>query len=99
MSHMGRHATPAHPVGESRRDRLRRHLVTWAERVGLGLAAGAVTAAVLRWAGTPWAVCAWVAAAALVVVPAAAWLAATVPGPHHPHDPARPSDEAVHPRG
>ncbi|WP_028047153.1 hypothetical protein [Cellulomonas sp. URHE0023] len=81
---MGRHASPGpepepvpEPVTPGRR------LVIWVERVLLGLAAGAGILAVLRWAGTPWTSSIWIAAAVAVLVPAAAWLASTVPGHEH----------------
>lgn len=51
------------------------------ERLGFGVAAAVTAALVLRWAGTPWRTCLLAASATLVVVPTAAWLAATVPGP------------------
>ena len=64
---------PAHPV------------VVWIERILLGLAAGGGICAVLRWAGTSWTAALWVAAVIAVLVPVAAWVAATVPGRDHQH--------------
>ena len=77
---MGRHASPE-PADEPER---RAHpLGVWMERVLLGLAAGAGIFGVLVWAGTSWTGAVWVAAAIVVIVPAAAWLASTVPGSEH----------------
>lgn len=77
---MGRHATPDDTPELPARRRAARFLVLWLERVGLGMAAGAGTLGVLRWAGTSWTASLWIAGAVAVVVPVAAWLAATVPG-------------------
>jgi hypothetical protein len=77
---MGRHATPDPAAEQPLRSRLARHVVLWIERIGLGIAAGAGTLGVLRWAGTSWTASLWIAGVTAVVVPVAAWLAATVPG-------------------
>jgi len=58
-------------------------VAVWAERVLLGLAAGAGILAVLRWAGLPWTSTIWISGVVAVLVPAAAWLASTVPGHEH----------------
>lgn len=54
----------------------------WAERAVLGLISAGGTLPVARWAGAAWSTSAWIAAAVLVVVPLAAWVAATVPDDH-----------------
>lgn len=77
---MGRHATPDPAAEQPLPKRLARHVVLWLERIGLGLAAGAATLGVLRWAGTSWTASFWIAGAIAVVVPVAGWLASTVPG-------------------
>jgi hypothetical protein len=77
---MGRHATPDPAAEQPLRTRLAQRLVLWLERIALGLAAGAGTLGVLRWAGTSWTACLWIAGSVTVVVPVAAWLASTVPG-------------------
>ncbi|WP_315099317.1 hypothetical protein [uncultured Cellulomonas sp.] len=77
---MGRHNTPGPAERLPLRTRLRRRVLVWLERLGLGLAAGAGTLGVLRWAGTSWTAGLWIAGAVAVVVPVAAWLASTVPG-------------------
>ena len=77
---MGRHATPDPAQELPPRRRLARLVVLWLERIGLGLAAGAGTLGVLRWAGTSWTASLWIAGAVAVIVPIAAWLASTVPG-------------------
>jgi hypothetical protein len=82
---MGRHAT-ADPAPElPARRRLARFVVRWLERLGLGVAVGAGTLGVLRWAGTSWTASLWIAGTVVVLVPIAAWLASTVPG----HDSVR----------
>lgn len=87
---MGRHASRAPDAVDPRAAR-RARVVTWLERVALGLAAAVVTVLVLRWAGVSWGTAALVGVAALVVIPVLAWVAATVPG--HPHG------DAGHPHG
>ena len=77
---MGRHASPA-PAEEP--EQPAHPLGVWIERVLLGLAAGAGIFGVLVWAGTPWTGALWAAVAIAVIVPAAAWLASTVPGREH----------------
>jgi hypothetical protein len=79
---MGRHASGSEPVADPR-TRRRTLVVTWLERVGLGVAAGAVTLLALRWADVGWSTALLVGGAALVAVPLFAWVASTVPG--HPH--------------
>lgn len=82
---MGRHGAPpprpAVPTGR----RLRVLLTTWAERVGLGLAAGAGTWGVLQWAGTAAGAAVLTSIAVAVVVPAAAWAAGRLPRGDEPH--------------
>lgn len=81
---MGRHASPAPEPVDAPEPPSRAHgVAVWVERVLLGLVAGVGTLAVLRWAGMPWATVAWIAVVIAVVVPAAAWLSATVPGRDH----------------
>ena len=82
---MGRHSTaePTPDRPEPEPVPPARPLILWLERVALGIAAGAGILFVLRWAGTSWAASLWIAAAVAVVVPAFAWLAATVPSPTH----------------
>ena len=82
---MGRHNTPDPAEQLPLRTRVLRWVLLWLERLGLGLAAGAGTLGVLRWAGTSWTAALWIAGAVAVLVPVAAWLASTVPG----HDAAR----------
>ncbi|WP_456844544.1 hypothetical protein [Cellulomonas sp. P5_C6] len=82
---MGRHSTPDPAAEQPPQQRVVRHAVLWLERIGLGLAAGAGTLGVLRWAGTSWTACLWIAGAIAVVVPVAAWLASTVPGHDQGH--------------
>jgi len=77
---MGRHATPAPDAARPPRDRVLVHVITWLERVALGLVAGAVTLGVLHWSGADWTTARWCAGIATVVVVAATWLASTVPG-------------------
>jgi hypothetical protein len=77
---MGRHSTPDPAAEQPPRQRLGMHVVLWLERIGLGLAAGAGTLAVLLWAGTSSTASLWIAGGIAVVVPVAAWLASTVPG-------------------
>lgn len=72
---MGRHASPP-PAADAGRSRLLR----LAERVALGLVAGAVILGVMRWAGAEWSTAVWVAVGTAVLVPVAAWVASTVPG-------------------
>ncbi|MDM7855943.1 hypothetical protein [Cellulomonas alba] len=79
---MGRHASGAEPVADPR-SRRRAQVVTWLERAGLGVAAGAVTLLVLRWADVGWSTALLVGGAALVAVPLFAWVASTVPGHAH----------------
>ncbi|WP_028049136.1 hypothetical protein [Cellulomonas sp. URHD0024] len=81
---MGRHAS-AGPEPEPGPEPVTAtgHLVIWAERVLLGIAAGVGILVVLHWAGTPWSSSLWIAAVVAVLVPAAAWLASTVPGNEH----------------
>ena len=78
---MGRHNTadPGEPVPAG--TVVGRRTVLWLERIGLGIASGAGTLGVLLWAGTSWTASLWIAGAVAVVVPVAAWLASTVPGP------------------
>ena len=81
---MGRHASPApDPVAAPEPTPPAHKVLVWFERVLLGLAAGAGIFFVLRWAGTSGEAAAWIAAAIAVLVPVAAWLAATVPGGDH----------------
>jgi len=49
------------------------------ERAVLALVCAAGTLLTARWAGAGWSTSTWIAVAALVVVPVAAWAAATVP--------------------
>jgi len=82
---MGRHASPGPEPEPASEPATRGHrVVVWVERVLLGLAAGGGTLAVLHWAGTSWTSSIWIAGVVAVLVPAAAWLASTVPG--HEHD-------------
>ncbi len=86
---MGRHA------GREPRVDLRTRLAAWLERVLVGIGAAGVVAVVLRWAGTSVGTAVTVGLAVLVLVPAAAWVASTVPqgdddeaprtGPHPGH--------------
>ena len=46
----------------------------------LGLVSSAGTLLAARWAGAGWPTACWIAVAALLVVPVAAWAAGTVPG-------------------
>ncbi|MDQ0374147.1 hypothetical protein [Cellulomonas humilata] len=78
---MGRHNTPDPAAQLPARRRLGRFLVRWVERIGIGLVAGAGTLGVLLWAGTSWTASLWIAGTVAVIVPVAAWLASTVPGP------------------
>ena len=78
---MGRHNTPGPAAQLPARTRLGRFLMRWLERIGLGLVAGACTFGVLRWAGTSTTASLWIAGTVAVIVPVAAWLASTVPGP------------------
>ena len=82
---MGRHGAPpprpAVPTGR----RLREVLTTWAERLGLGLAAGGGTWGVLQWAGTAAGTALLTSVAVAVVVPVAAWATARLPGHDEPH--------------
>jgi len=71
---MGRHAGRT-PVD------LRTRVTTWIERVLVGIGAAGVIAVVLRWAGTSVTTAVRVGVAVLVLVPVAAWVASTVPGP------------------
>jgi len=73
---MGRHAS-AEPEPQRRGHPT---LTLWAERVGMGLAAGIVMLLVLRWADLSWAASVGIAAGVVVLVPVAAWVASTVPG-------------------
>ncbi|MGY4645871.1 hypothetical protein [Cellulomonas sp. URHB0016] len=77
---MGRHATPAPGAARPPRERFLSRVVTWLERLVLGIAAGAVTLGVLHWSGADSTTARWCAGIATVVVVAAAWLASTVPG-------------------
>ena len=90
---MGRHGAPpprpAVPTGR----RLREVATTWAERVGLGLAAGGGTWGVLQWAGTSAGAAVLTAIAVAVAVPTAAWAAARLPG-HHAPSPGGPGQDA-----
>ncbi|MBO3084575.1 hypothetical protein [Cellulomonas fengjieae] len=78
---MGRHNTPDPTAKAPLRARVARHVVVWLERIGFGVVAGAGTLGVLRWASTSWTASLWIAGAVAVLVPLAAWLASTVPGP------------------
>jgi len=78
---MGRHNTPDPEAQLPAWTRLGRFLLRWLERIGLGLVAGACTLGVLLWAGTSWTASLWIAGTVTVIVPVAAWLASTVPGP------------------
>ncbi|WP_426595119.1 hypothetical protein ACPPVS_05995 [Cellulomonas sp. McL0617] len=81
---MGRHASPdPDPVAAPEPATPVHRIVVWGERILLGLAAGVGILLVLRWAGTSWSAAAWTGLAIAVIVPAAAWLAATVPGREH----------------
>ncbi|WP_029289525.1 hypothetical protein [Cellulomonas sp. HZM] len=71
---MGRHASREPDA------RAERRWVPWAERAGMGVAAALVVLLVLRWADVGWGATLAIAGAALVLVPAAAWVASTVPG-------------------
>jgi len=82
---MGRHATPDPDAPQTPRRRFGPLVLVGLERIGLGLVAGGVTLGVLRWAGTSWTASLWIAGAVAVVVPAAAWVASTVPGPDSTH--------------
>jgi hypothetical protein len=77
---MGRHATPAPDAARPPRERFLGHVVTWLERLALGVVAGAVTLGVMHWSGADWTTTRWCAGIAAVVVVVAAWLASTVPG-------------------
>ncbi|WP_157465534.1 hypothetical protein [Cellulomonas sp. Leaf395] len=81
---MGRHNTPDPAAQLPVRTRLGRFLLRWLGRIGLGLVAGACTLGVLLWAGTSWTASLWIAGTVAVIIPVAAWLASTVPGPD-PH--------------
>ena len=84
---MGRHASPEpepEPTPDAPAPQATHRTVVWIERVLLGLAAGAGILFVLHWAGTTWTAAIWIAVAIAVIVPAAAWLAGTVPGRDHP---------------
>lgn len=88
---MGRHASGGEPVADPR-ERRRALVVTWLERVGLGVGAGLVTLLVLRWADVGWSAALLIGGAALVAVPLLAWVASTVPG-HGTH--GSPDDAAA----
>lgn len=76
---MGRHAA-ANPVDEVPEPERPAGWRVWVERTVLGVAASAGTLLAARWAGAGWSTATWIAIGALVVVPVAAWAAATVPG-------------------
>ncbi|MCR6689528.1 hypothetical protein [Cellulomonas sp.] len=80
---MGRHAGSSQPVA---REPGAAALV-WLERGLLGLVAGAVIALVLRWAGLTAGTSLVVGIVVLVLVPVAAWVASTVPGPAQDDEP------------
>ncbi|MBU4216016.1 MAG: hypothetical protein KJ548_11310 [Actinobacteria bacterium] len=61
-------------------------LRVWVERAALALASAGAGLLVARWAGTSWTTAAAIAGILLVVVPAAAWAAASVPGPDDPEN-------------
>lgn len=84
---MGRHGAPPPRVSIPTGPRLRSTLLTWAERAGLGLAAGGGTWGVLQWAGTTSSTALWAAGGAVLAVPAAAWAASKLPG-HEQHEAA-----------
>ena len=71
---MGRHAS-AEPAPHERG-----RLTLWAERIGMGVAAGVVMLFVLRWANLSWPAATAIAVGVTVLVPVAAWVASTVPG-------------------
>jgi hypothetical protein len=78
---MGRHNTPDPAAKLPARTRLGRFLARWIGWIGFGLVAGAGTLGVLLWAGTSWIASLWIGGTVAVIVPVAAWLASTVPGP------------------
>ena len=78
---MGRHNTPDPAAQLPARTRLGRFLARWIGRIMFGLVVGAGTLGVLLWAGTSWTASLWIGGTVAVIVPVAAWLASTVPGP------------------
>lgn len=93
---MGRHGAPPPQASVPAGRRLLAGIVTWGERVLLGVAAGGGTWGVLQWAGTTSATALWAAAGVAVVVPAAAWAASRLPGHETSHDTSHGAGHGAH---